>query len=278
MVADSEKQNATLWMTTGVVFVLAIGVVDVLARKEISLGLFYLIPIFLVTWFFGRNLGFVISFTSAITWAVADVLAKRSYSHGVIRYWNAATWLGIFVFATWLVPAYKALRQEKELSRLDFLTGAANRRFLFEAVQTEVDRSQRYGHPLALAFVDLDDFKTMNDQRGHKVGDTILRAVVDRAREHLRKTDTIARVGGDEFILLLPETDHAAAQRLIPRIHGALLDEMHRNDWPVTFSIGVLTSGPASATGEELIKRADELMYSVKKNGKNGVAYAEYAG
>jgi diguanylate cyclase (GGDEF)-like protein len=97
----------------------------------------------------------------------------------------------------------------------------------------EVDRSQRYGHPLALAFLDLDDFKTMNDQQGHKVGDTILRAVVDRAREHLRKTDTIARVGGDEFVLLLPETDHDAAQRLVPRIHGALLDEMHRNHRPV---------------------------------------------
>ena len=78
----------------------------------------------------------------------------------------------------------------------------------------------------------------MNDRWGHRVGDAILGAVVTRARAYLRTTDTIARVGGDEFILLFPGTDHAAAQGIIPGIHGALVEEMQRNQWPVTFSIG----------------------------------------
>lgn len=278
MVVSPEKRSAIFWMTTGWVFVLGIGAIDLLIGRELSLALFYLIPIVMVTWFLGRNYGLVISVLSAITWCVADGLAGQTYSHPAIRFWNAAMRLGFFVSVTWLLPALKALDREKELARVDYLTGAANRRFLFEVVQHEVDRSHRYEHPLAIAYLDLDDFKTVNDQWGHRVGDTILCAVVTRARAYLRKTDTIARVGGDEFILLFPETDHAAAQRLIPRIHKALGDEMHRNHWPVTFSIGVLTCRQASPTAEDLIRRVDEVMYSVKKNGKNGVAYAEYAG
>ncbi|HSB80348.1 MAG TPA: GGDEF domain-containing protein [Candidatus Methylomirabilis sp.] len=129
-----------------------------------------------------------------------------------------------------------------------------------------------------MAYLDLDDFKTVNDRWGHRVGDAIPRAVVTRARAHLRATDTIARVGGDEFILLFPETDHAAVRGIIPRIHRALVAEMQRHQWPATFSIGVLTCLHAPPTAEEIIKRADEVMHSVKKNGKNGVAYAAYAG
>ena len=118
----------------------------------------------------------------------------------------------------------------------------------------------------------------MNDQWGHKTGDKLLCAVVDRAKSQLRGTDTIARLGGDEFVLLLPETDHVAAKMVIPKIHNILTDEMRLNGWPVTFSIGVLTCLDAQIPMDELVKRADGLMYFVKRNGKDAIAYEVFEG
>lgn len=265
-------------MTIGLVFVVSVGVVDIWTGSELAFSLFYLIPIVLVTWFTGRTLGFVIVVASAITWLAADILAGQSYSQPIIRYWNAAVRLCFFLVVTLLLPALKELEHEREIARIDYLTGAANRRFFFEVVQREIDRSQRYKHPFGIAYIDLDSFKAVNDQFGHKIGDKLLCAVVNQAKIHLRKTDMIARVGGDEFVLLLPEADQDALQIIITRINSALLNEMQRNHWPVTFSIGVLTCYDAKISTDELIKRADELMYSVKKNGKNAVVYDVYGG
>ena len=109
--------------------------------------------------------GIVIVVASAITWFAADFLAGQSYSQApVIRYWNAAIPLGLFVVVTLLFPALKELEHEKEAARIDDLTGAANRRFFFEVAQRELDRSQRYKRPFAIAYIDLDGFKAVNDQ------------------------------------------------------------------------------------------------------------------
>jgi diguanylate cyclase (GGDEF)-like protein len=276
--ANLEKKSSLFWMTTGCLFVAGVGIADVVTGSELGFGLFYLIPIALVTWFSGRNPGFAISVIAAITWFIADALGGQSYSQPIVRYWNAAVRLGFFVVVTLLLPALKALEREKEIARIDPLTGIANRRHLFEAAQTELYRSQRYKRPFTIAYIDLDGFKTVNDQSGHRTGDRVLCAVVNRAKSHLRRTDFMARLGGDEFILLLPETDQDAAQIIVPKFQAALLDEMRRNDWPVTFSVGAFTYRDGPIDADELIKRADDLMYSVKKNGKNAIAYAVYAG
>jgi diguanylate cyclase (GGDEF)-like protein len=273
MFTNLEKRSPLFWMTTGLIFVAGVGIADFKTGSELAFSLFYLIPIVLVTWFAGKKLGLVMCVISAITWFIADDLTGQAYSQPIIRYWNAAVRLGFFVVVTLLLPLLKELDREKEMARIDYLTGSANRRFFFEMAQRELDRSQRYKRPFTIAYIDLDDFKTVNDQWGHRVGDKLLCVVVDQARKYLRKTDTIARLGGDEFMLLLPETDQAASQVIVSRIQLALLDEMQRNNWPVTFSIGVLTCQHAQITIDDLIKKADELMYSVKKNGKNAVAY-----
>ena len=137
-----------------------------------------------------------------------------------------------------------------------------------------MERSERYKHPFTIAYIDIDGFKAVNDQFGHSVGDKLLRAVVHCSKRHLRKTDTIARLGGDEFVFLLPETDQNTARMVALKLQKNLLDEMLRNHWSVTFSIGVLTCLKPLSTSDELINRADALMYSVKKNGKNAIAYA----
>ncbi|MFA4915140.1 MAG: GGDEF domain-containing protein [Syntrophales bacterium] len=105
----------------------------------------------------------------------------------------------------------------------------------------EIERSQRHKHPFTVTYFDLDNFKTVNDRFGHSMGDNVLCTVVRYAKTHLRKMDIVARLGGDEFAFLLPETDQVQARVAISKIQISLLDEMYRNDWPVTFSIGVLT-------------------------------------
>lgn len=276
--ANLEKKIALYWITTGCLFVAAIGIGDYLTGNEFSFSLFYLIPIVFVTWFSGRNLGLAISVIAAITWFLADALVGQSYSQPIIRYWNAAVRLGFFVIVTLLLPALKALEREKEIARVDHLTGAANRRHFFEVAQTELDRSQRFQRPFTIVYIDLDGLKTVNDQFGHHIGDNLLCAVVNGAKRHLRRTDLVGRLGGDEFVLLLPEIGQDAARMTVPKIQSILLNEMRWNKWPVTFSIGALTYRDGPITADELIRRADDLMYSVKNKGKNGIAYGTYAG
>jgi diguanylate cyclase (GGDEF)-like protein len=186
--------------------------------------------------------------------------------------------LGFFILVSFLLPALKEREREKEIARRDDLTGAANRRQFFEVAQAELERFQRYQHPFTIVYFDIDDFKTVNDQRGHQIGDQLLCSVVNRAKLVLRKTDFLARLGGDEFVALLPETDAEAAHIVVSKLQHALLEEMHSNNWPATCSIGVMTYLDAHLTMDELINKADAVMYSVKKNGKNAIAYAIYAG
>ena len=108
------------------------------------------------------------------------------------------------------------------------------------------------------------------------MGDKVLYTIVQHTKYLLRKTDFVARLGGDEFVLLFPDTDQAGARVLISKIQISLLEEMRKNKWPVTFSIGVVTYINMPQTINELIKQADDLMYSVKNNGKNSISYSIY--
>ena len=124
--------------------------------------------------------------------------------------------------------------------------------------------------------IDLDYFKRVNDTLGHEAGDQLLMMATKRIAEKARSTDILCRLGGDEFVILLPETDQAHAQAAINKIQQSLLGEMKNNNWPVTFSIGVVTFNATPGTGIELIKITDELMYSVKKHGKNAIRYSVF--
>jgi diguanylate cyclase (GGDEF)-like protein len=276
--AISNSRSTFFWLVTGLVGVICVGVIDLLTGSEISLSIFYLIPILLVTWFSGRNLGLVMSVASTIMWFSADTLSGRSYSQPIIPYWNAGVRMGFFILMTFLLPVLKEREHEKKIAHRDDLTGAANRRYFFEAAQAELDRFLRYKHPFTLVYFDIDDFKSVNDQMGHQVGDQLLCSVVHRAELTLRKTDFLARLGGDEFVALLPETGQEQAHNVVSKLQNALLDEMRSHNWSVTFSIGVLTCLEAQLTADELLSKADALMYSVKKSGKNGIAYATYTG
>jgi diguanylate cyclase (GGDEF)-like protein len=267
------------YLSVGLVMVGVLGRFDYFTGPEIAFGLFYLIPVSMVAWFAERASGLFIALVSAVVWLVVEMMTREPYSHMFILYWNAATRVGFFLIVAWLFSALKkSLSREKAMARTDYVTGAFNARFFFELANREMDRSRRYEHPFTFAYVDLDNFKTVNDLFGHGTGDRLLKKVTTTITENLRKTDVIARLGGDEFGLLLPETGADAGRTAISKIRHALLEEMEKHNWPVSFSIGVVTYTVPPAAVDGMVKKADDLMYSVKKGGKNGVAYSVYDG
>jgi diguanylate cyclase (GGDEF)-like protein len=274
-----EKWSKPIWVMMGFILIVGLGLLDFITGYEISFSLFYLLPISLVVWFAGKRFGIAASIVSAAVWLLADVLSGNHYSHAIIYFWNSAIRFGFFIIVTLLLTELKtALEHEKNLSRTDRLTGAMSMDFFYNLLQAEIYRFQRYKHTFTVAYVDLDNFKAVNDEFGHSVGDTVLRTVVNHVRNGLRKTDIVARLGGDEFAILLPETDQITAQVAMSKIQQSLLSEMKKSNWPETFSIGAITINASPGTANELIKLADNLMYTVKSNGKNAINYSVYAG
>ncbi len=259
--------------------IFGIGILDFVTGYELAFSLFYLLPISTVVWFLGKRFGVLFSVLASIVWFFADYFSGHQYTDQIIYIWNTAIRFAFFVIVTTLLTSFKeALEREKALSRVDRLTGAINGEYFYELLQAELDRFLRYKHPFTLAYIDLDDFKMINDQLGHSAGDALLRQVIVTIKDNTRKTDVIARMGGDEFAILLLETDSMTAQLVISRIHQNLLNEMGNNQWQVTFSIGATTFNAAPKSTYEIIKLADDQMYSVKRAGKNGVSYSVYSG
>ncbi|WP_102795901.1 sensor domain-containing diguanylate cyclase [Bowmanella denitrificans] len=170
----------------------------------------------------------------------------------------------------------EGLKRERQLARIDALTGCANRRAFMELAEYELERCSRYQRPFSLAYLDLDNFKQVNDLHGHLAGDNLLQNIARRLQSCLRSSDTVARIGGDEFVLLLPETPQNVAKFMLDRLHHQLLEEMAKQHCPVTFSIGVLSCTQAPEHIDHLLKMVDELMYSIKQKGKNAIRYCHF--
>ncbi|MFZ5587898.1 MAG: diguanylate cyclase [Thermodesulfobacteriota bacterium] len=162
------------------------------------------------------------------------------------------------------------IASRRELERLavtDELTGLANRRRFRERAEEEFRRAKRYGRPLSLAIMDLDGFKHINDQMGHQVGDEALQAVAAIAAGRVRQSDLLARVGGDEFALLLPETDDGPARALVERLRQAVVAAdltTSRGAVRLGLSLGVAALAPGQKTLDDLMRLADEAMYADK--------------
>ena len=171
----------------------------------------------------------------------------------------------------------KLLEQElQHQAQSDYLTGLANRRHFIERGEEEVARTSRYGRPMSLLMLDIDRFKEINDTHGHHVGDTTLQIFADHCRETLRKIDIIGRVGGEEFAIILPETEgkHASeiAERLRQSIASRTMITEKDASVKITVSIGLtMLEGGRDATLDTLLKEADEALYQAKCSGRNRV-------
>jgi diguanylate cyclase len=169
------------------------------------------------------------------------------------------------------------LQHMSELVREDQLTGSLNRRGLDDVFEREMARADRRGTPLCIAVLDLDDFKRLNDTYGHIAGDGALKHLVKIVKETIRSMDVVARFGGEEFLILLPETSIEAASQTMTRLQRELTRHffMHDNEKVlITFSAGVALRRPGEDQ-TELVKRADKAMYQAKQTGKNRVVIAD---
>jgi diguanylate cyclase (GGDEF)-like protein len=269
-----EGQSKTFLITLSFVIVLVLGAIDYQTGGEISIAVFYLVPVALATWFVGRWAGVFISCLSGATWLFTDWTTGHTYSHLLVLYWNSIVNLAFFLAFTLALSAVKkALETAKQSARTEPLTGIPNSRAFGEVLEREIDRARRYGHSISFAYIDLDDFKAVNDRFGHSDGDLLLQAVANTIKEGIRETDTVARLGGDEFAILLPETGPKAARQFIERIRDSLSHDVEEHGWPVTFSIGVVTFMRPPIDVNEAIRIADSLMYSAKNSGKNTIKF-----
>jgi diguanylate cyclase (GGDEF)-like protein len=258
----------------GFLLVLAIGGLDTITSYDISVSALYLLPIILIAWFEGGLPAAIISIFSAITWALSDLASGHVYSHITVPIWNATMVLGMFLIVAYSITAIKKLLiKEREHAHTDDLTGVANIKFFYEQARTEISKSTTDKRPLTLAYIDIDNLRHINDTLGHTAGDYLLHEAAQIMRSTLRSTDIISRLGGSKFAILMPETENDNATAVIYKVQEHLLDIVKHNDWPVTFSIGVVTCDSPTYTIDELIKVAGDLMNTAKESGKNMVKF-----
>jgi len=169
-----------------------------------------------------------------------------------------------------------SVEQERARARRDPLTGVANRHVFDERVAASYRTLDADNIPFVVAFIDVDRFKQLNDARGHAVGDAALRKIAQTLVEGIRSTDVVARLGGDEFGVLLSGANALAARQVLEQRAKALHAAVVLAEWPITFSIGVVTFWTAPPAEHHIVDIADSVMYTVKKAGRNGIKFAVY--
>ena len=238
---------------------------------EIRLGILYIVPVVLVTW--TEGLGWGIGFAVA-TIGLREIVAWEQLPPETPVMWrlvNTASYIAVLSVA---MAGLQGLRSiQEQLSRLathDSLTGLVNARSFAARLTQELERNRRYPRPLALIYLDLDDFKVINDSHGHQTGDAVLRLVAEAMRSSVRQADVVGRLGGDEFGVLMPETDSALANQAAQRLAAGLRNRF-KGTPTVTASIGVVSCAAPDANTDELLRRADQAMYEAKRTGKDRV-------
>ncbi len=257
-----------------VLLIAIVGAFDWITGYELSFSVFYTLPIALGAWYGGRRIGLATCVLAAATWMSADQLSGHAYSHPGIPLWNAGVRLMFFFIIAGLLNRLRSvLHLQTQAAQRDGLTGLLNAAAFRRECNLTLKLAGRHRQPLALCYLDLDGFKGVNDSLGHDAGDQVLKLIADAMKKHLRETDACARIGGDEFAILLPQTDLAGARIFFSNLQQRLVELMAVKHWPIGFSIGVAIFDSPSVSADNAIRFADGLMYRVKKTGKNGILF-----
>ena len=278
-ILDSIFANKSpVWIINfSIALVISVALIDFFTGYELAFSIFYGIPISIAAWYANKLTGIIFSILSAIIWGTVDHGSGHVYSHEWILIWNTSIRLGFFIVIAILLAELKArLEYEKKLARTDSLTGIMNSHAFREAAITILEVAVRHRQPYAVGYVDLDNFKQVNDRWGHGEGDQVLKTVGAVLSKNIRTSDFAGRLGGDEFAVLLPLTDLAGAKQVFNKIQEQLWEAVKQRGWPVGFSTGIAVFTKSQLPAIESFKLADELMYQVKKSGKNNFLYQEY--
>ncbi len=264
------------WLIVGVSWLLIAEVawLDYFSGPDLHLDTFYLLPLGVVAWICGRTDGLVTAGLCTVLWTLVDVTGQPVRGDAGLIVWNGVVEM-LFFSGVALLVSFGAGQADRlrALAREDGLTGVANRRAFFGALTGAVDLSMRREGPWTLAYVDLDDFKQINDRLGHNAGDDVLRTVAGTLRSATRRVDVVARLGGDEFGVLMPDTDAIEAEVVMGKLQALLDAAMREGGWPVTFSIGVTTFVSAPESPDAALAAADSRMYEVKRGRKSSVSF-----
>jgi diguanylate cyclase (GGDEF)-like protein len=249
---------------------------DYLSGSDLSFSAFYQLPVVLAASSARTRAGVWIAVVTAVLWSCVDVGTRpHPYPSILNPVWNTGVRFLVFALVIALLDALKkTVLHERVVSREDDLSGLPNSRAFYEFAEIERRRLARHGGALTVAYLDVDDFKGINDTLGHSAGDDVLRATADVLRSSLREVDLAGRLGGDEFAVILPDTDAAGATVVLDRLHVALGVEAALRGWPIGFSIGSVTFLSAPPSVDVMISKTDRLMYEVKRAGKNALRSA----
>jgi len=273
------------------VAIVAIGFTDAMTGPDIGFALFYLVPIVGTAWSLGPWPGIIAAAAASAAWFAAELalLVPAPPRPLAVMLWNGVTRVAIFTAIAYLVSAARRdrdrlrelterlaelLRRETDLARTDPVTGLPNSRYFLEVMTAELAQAKRASTRLTLAYVDVDNFKKVNDRFGHAAGDDLLRSLSTALRETIRAGDLAGRLAGDEFALMLVGVDgqgaEVVANRCLERVRQIALAYPGCD---VGLSIGIAAATPDSDT-QSLIARADRAMYAAKASGKGRVAGA----
>ena len=257
---------------TALASVCAVSAVQIMFPQTPQLSVLNIVPLIAIAWCFPAG----VCVCLAIVIVGAPLVA---HSGTTPRTWDTilasaaprALWSVSLVWAC--LAARHWQKRYTESMATDELTGLAHRRAFLARLQEEISRSQRVRSPLTLLFVDCDDFKLINDSRGHLAGDAVLRGVAETLSQGVRPYDTVARFAGDEFIILCPHTNQEAAENVSARLMDMLRKQMTGDSCSITFSMGVTTFEDLERSPEDMIAAVDQAMYEVKRSSKNGVSF-----
>ena len=264
------KRGTRLVAAAGVIGgTLLVGWVDYASGAEVRVLALYFLPLLLAGWSLGTTGAFLAALASTAVWLTAMHTSGVRFSQPYVWVVNGFTeGLGFLMVALLVARLRKAVKRESLLSRTDPVTGGGNRRAFLDLAGLSLALSKRNGGPASLAYIDLDNFKQVNDAFGHDCGDQLLRQCSTIISQQIRSSDTVARLGGDEFAIFLPETDANSAAILMERIGSAIDTAGDFRSTAVTTSIGVVTEAPAESSLLELLRKADAQMYAVKARKK----------
>ncbi len=282
-IVELEKRCASLppWRlyAWGLALVALIGLFDYFTGTEISVSVAFLIPVALVAWCGKKPAGYLFSIVAALTWLFVEIISNHAYSQGWIAFWNALVRFLFFLVTAHLLTTLRTyLDREYTLLRIDRLTGAKNAQAFREEIRFLLRLAARHRHPTALACLDLDHFKAVNDALGHEEGDRILQTIVMSLTLFGRATDVVGRLGGDEFAILLPETDLAGARHAMDKLHDRVGKTIADQGWPIGISMGVAIFPEQPPNVAEALKFADALLQRVRRERPGGVIYEVHAG
>lgn len=250
----------------GVVLITGITVLDRATGPDVSVVLLHAFAVMSVTWLGSRRTGLIVGGLAVGVGIVAVHLPGASLGPHLI--WNGAAQFGSLAVVAVLVAALRdALIEQRNRATVDRLTGSMSRAAFELVAERERLRSGRNGSAITLAYFDLDDFKSVNDRLGHSAGDRLLRVFAASVRAGIRSTDVLSRMGGDEFVLLLPETDAKDAVVVVDRVRRILADLCAGEEVSITTSVGIATYRFPPSSIEAMVAGADELMYRAKARG-----------